>query len=224
MQLQHLREKMFIQQPAGLGDIFFLQKLCKIFHKERYETYHKIEKNMWFAGANRLTTSAHCHWNLPNPSKHDLIYNGSRYPNNPEDTMRTKYTDVGMEYDDWKEYFTYERDSATEEKLRISLGVEEGDKFLLWNNVYAFNLINDNVEQHIDSDLKRIKIDQNITNIFDWCWMLENACEIHTTDTCLSYIIETLDIKSTILKIHPRNHYATKAHDGIIKKAWKWIE
>jgi hypothetical protein len=215
--------KIFIEQPAGMGDIFFLQKLCKTLN-HNHNVYHKIDKKMWDGGVNRLITPVNCHWDLPEPIKDDLVYNGSRHPNNPEDTMRAKYIDLGIDYNDWKEYFTYDRNELYEEELRKLLGIEEGEEFVLWNNRYAFNLTNNNVEKNIESDLKCIEINPTLTNIFDWCWMFENATEIHTVDTSICYIIETLNIKANVLKIHPRFKYSKNVYDGILKKSWQWIK
>ena len=76
-------------------------------------------------------------------------------------------------------------------------------------------------------DGKVVEMDPNISGgkVFDWCWVFENAEEMHSVDTSLHYVMETLDLKATRLTIHPRHYkYSERVYDGILKKPWQWIE
>lgn len=60
--------------------------------------------------------------------------------------------------------------------------------------------------------------------LFDWCKVIENATEIHTVDTSINYVIETLNLKAVELNIYPRHSdHIKKCLGPIFKKPYKWV-
>jgi len=65
--------------------------------------------------------------------------------------------------------------------------------------------------------------------IFDFCWILENAKEIHTIDTSFCYLVECLKTVGD-LYLYPRMINNNKQYkdysyiSNIYKKNWKYME
>ena len=61
--------------------------------------------------------------------------------------------------------------------------------------------------------------------MFDWGWIFENAEQIHTVDTSILYVIESLDIKSNTLSCHPRHYkFINPMINNLFKKPWNLVE
>jgi len=55
--------------------------------------------------------------------------------------------------------------------------------------------------------------------------LAENAEQIHTIDTSIQYVMETLDLKASRIVAHPRHYKYTIPHvSRLFKKPWEWIE
>lgn len=217
-----------VVQAGSLGDIFFIQKLCKVL-SEGYEVYHRVSPQMWDTGVDQLTTNVHCgpYIHIPDDGlSYDCSAQADGLP--PSEVMTCKYTGAGISYDDWSDYLTYTRDHDREDRLRKCFEIEEGEPFIIMNEHYSFNKVHKGVKKAIPSDYdgKVVTMSPNITNrIFDWCWLFENAEQIHSVDTSIHYIIETLELKATELTIHPRHYYHSPlVYRNILKKPWKWVE
>jgi len=188
-----------IIQPGSLGDIFFVQKLCKVL-SQSYRVHHKILPIFWNTGVDQLTTPVNCGPNIQIPNEGLQYDPGSiAIGRDPAETMSCKYTEAEITYDDWADYLTYTRYPEREQRLREQLNIQEGEPYILANKYYGFNNIHRGVEKVIpkDYDGKVIWMDSSITpKIFDWCWLFENAEQIHSVDTSIHYIIETLELKA----------------------------
>jgi hypothetical protein len=221
-----------IDQPGGLGDVFFIQKLCSVLSEDNV-VYHPIIPTCWSAGVDQLitTTKIGPKGTLDIPYDNVKVINLSQVPmvRGSWDVMSSKYIAFDVSYDDWQDYFKYQRNYDREENLKKFLGLENGDPFILVNPFYSVYKVMGGVYNQIPEkyDGKIIEMNPNIPGgkIFDWCWVFENAEEIHSVDTSIHYIIETLDIKSKRLTIHPRHYkYSERVYDGILKKPWEWIQ
>jgi len=225
-----MKSSIIVLQQGGLGDIFFVQKLCKKL-SENYDVYHPVTPEMWNAGANQLITeNVKCGVNLDLPKENVMVYDCSNQPkpNGSADIMTSKYASVGFSWHDWRDYFTYKRDHDRENKLRELIGIDVGEPFILHNKWYSFGKPHDGVDLSIpeDYDGKVVFMDPcHSERVFDWCWILENAEQIHTVDTCLNYIVDTLNIKADTLICHPRHYKNTEECVGKLFKApWQWVD
>jgi len=217
-----------INQPGSLGDIFFVQKLCKELSKE-YNVFHSVTSQMWACGLEQLETHVNFGPNLSIPSD-GLYYDCSgQYRGRPlEDVMTAKYLGCDMDWRDWADYFKYTRNHERETRLRELFNIKENEPFILANKNYGFNFIHNGVENSIpkDYDGKVIWMSPSITpKIFDWCWMLENAEEIHIVETSINYIVDTLNLKAKKLISHPRHYEHTRMIiERLFSAPWQWVD
>jgi len=220
-------ESLSVKQQGGLGDIFFIQKLCKVF-SQQYDVYHYVTSSMWNAGCDQLETPVSCGPSISIPSN-SLVYDCSAQANGrpQSEVMTSKYDGAGVSWDDWRDYFKYKRDHDRENTLRDRL-VKDGEPFILANRSYSFNKVHKGVDLTIpkDYDGKVIWMDLGVTQkIFDWCWMIENAEQIHIVETSINYIIDTLDLKAETLVCHPRHFKNTERCIGHLFNApWQWVQ
>lgn len=219
-------------QTAGLGDVFYIQKMCTVLSKEN-TVYLPVENTTWDRGANRLITDAvisplrDLKIDTKNLREIDLSYQPK--PNGYIDTMTSKYDGVNIDWRDWKNYFKYTRDHEAEERVASHYGVEPGDRFVVRNDYYSSQImVNGGVEKTLPRGYTGnvVNIDPNLPNttVFDYCWLFENAEEIHTTDTCFLYIIDTLDLlRADRLVVHCRKGETTKQTiSQLFGKTWEW--
>lgn len=214
-----------ILQPAAFGDILFIQKLCKVL-SEQYEVYHNINPMFWDRGADQLETNVNFGPNLSIPNER-FVYDCSAHMKEPKDLMTSKYEGIGIEWEDWTDYLKYRRYPEREHGLRQHFGIEKGDPFILANRTYSFHKTHEGVRDTIPSDYdgKIIWIEPNLTQkIFDWCWLFENAEQIHTVDTSIMFIIDTLNTTDK-LYCHPRHWQNTKrAVERVFDSSWSWVD
>jgi len=225
-----MKANVIVLQQGGLGDIFFVQKLCKSLTRN-YNVYHPVTKEMWDSGACRLNTGeVNTGYNLALPKENVMVYDCSNQPqpNGSSDIMTSKYASSSLSWHDWRMYFNYRRDYDAEKRLKQAVGLEDGEPFIFANKWYSFRKPHNGVELTIpeDYDGKVIWMNPEIAGtVFDWCGLLEEAEQIHTVDTCLNYIIDTLNIKTDTLICHPRHYKNTEDCVGKLFNApWQWVE
>ena len=140
-----------IKQPAGIGDVFFCQKIARIMMQHGYKIIwplrpdiHWIQryiKDIWFpmttdefpmkdiffrgAGAVVEETGA-----FISPATADMTHNDGKI-------MSSKYSMVGLDHSDWKDYFKFERNTKKEDELYYDiLGLKDDSEFVFINNLY----------------------------------------------------------------------------------------
>ena len=197
-----------IKQPAGIGDVFFCQKIARLMMEQGYDIVwplrpdlHWIQryiKDIWFP----MTTD-----NFP---MKDIYFNGAGavieesaafistatadMTHNDGKIMTSKYSMLGLDHSDWKEYFKFDRNFAKEDDLYYNvLGLKDDSEFVFINNLY-----NDKRDCQLMSpenyDLPAVEL-QYIDGytLFDWCKVFEKAKSVYTINTSLNYIIDVLD-------------------------------
>jgi hypothetical protein len=151
-----------IYQPCGLGDIIFIQKVCKfylgkgfrvilpvVYEFEWLNDYiEQVEFISWGDTEKKLT-----HWDklpenieFPYKGRYDpfaphffsdefVFLNFFQSPNGR--VMESKYNSINMGYEDWVDYFSFKRNYDKEDELfhRI-LGIKEGEEYVLVNKNY----------------------------------------------------------------------------------------
>jgi hypothetical protein len=202
-----------IKQPAGIGDIFFTQKIAKHFISEGYEVlWPVIEQFEFIKDYVKVDGLTFINEHNDFPNKH-LYFHGHNKPmevdenflylpiqhfdrNFPDDSvMHAKYKMMNMDYSDWLNYFTFERNIEREEKLIKYFGLENKE-FNFVNRMYGsppdskpcvhMGDYEDSVEmQYLGWD-----------NLFDWIGLLLKAKHIYTVETSLLYIISKLGLKN----------------------------
>jgi len=211
----------WIDQPGCLGDLLFTAKIGHELSR-RGQVVWPIYQHMWDNGINRLITNTNYVPQGIQPTADSEIIKLS------DESMDTKYTSVEIDQQDYKYHIKYRRDDSIEQSLRAAFGIRPGEPFVLFNDEYSFNKRHAGVELLIPKDydgkIVKMSVIPNVT-IFDWCWLLENAEQIHTVDTSINYVIETLDLHATRLVLHPRHPtYTRKTIGHFFDVQWEWID
>lgn len=201
-----------IRQPAGIGDIFFIQKIAKHFIKDGYEVWlpviHQFEfikdyikvpnlhfvneshdfpfKNWYNSGESRPIKVSDDLIYLP-VQHFDRHYNGS--------VMHAKYALLNLDFSDWLDYFTFERNIEREQKLIQHFDVENRD-FVLVNRMFG-SPPDSKPCPHMTEYENSIEMTYlGWDNLFDWIGLLLKAKHIYTVETSILYIISKLGLKN----------------------------
>jgi hypothetical protein len=225
-----------ILQPVGLGDILFCQKIAYKLIEYGYEVYWPMTTYGWIK--NYIKKDGLIWGNSP---KHGLVLNlqNSIESNHPYDIMTCKYDMIGktlpqlpselhsINWSNWSDYLKIERDIQKENLLYYEiLGLKDDEEYVFVNTMYGVNQsIPKTRTTIINKNLKTIELRFiDGYTLFDWFKVIENASEIHTADTSINYVIDILNLKSKILKLHPRNpDHTPKCLSNIFKTNWEWV-
>jgi hypothetical protein len=223
----NLIKTILIKQPAGLGDIFFCQKIayalydkykCNIIWpvipefiwiKEYIQVpfiqFVDIESNFLFKEAFDNINDVSYIFSLQDC----LIIPLQRADwTIPGSVMEAKYKLIGLEFDDWVNYFTIKRNLERENNLYFNiLGLKEDEEYVFVNKNFASPPNTKKITNINYPDNKKIIEMQFIPgdNIFDWLKVIENASEIYTVETSICYFIEKLNCKSKQINLYSRD-------------------
>lgn len=211
-----------IRQPAGLGDILFCQKIA-------YELAEKYGPVLWPVNsaytllyqnvANkspRVTfidegdvfpyKDVYLSDQIQISSSDDLVYIPLQHADKTAPTqsyLMSKYKFVGLDFADWKDYFTIKRNAYREEQL-FKRKIKQSTPYIVVNTNYGTfpNTITrdfDIVHRHIIP----MGFDREYT-LFDWLGILEKAEHIYTVETSLCFILSKLGFRNvTVLARSP---------------------
>lgn len=211
-------KSLLIRQAAGLGDIFFLQKIVKVCLDGGYKViypvfphfmylndyiYHESHEDFKFISSESNYQFKEF-YNTTQPAESDeLLYvpfsHAQQLLNKPHnDLMTSKYYLVEHEPWDWAKYFTYKRNREREDKLYYEiLNLKDDSVYDLVNKYYSSppnSLIKDQVSSNTGNQVVDLKYIDGI-NVFDWCKVLENATNIFSVDTSILYIMEKMQLR-----------------------------
>jgi len=245
-----------IRQPAGLGDIFYLQKAAKVLVKNNYKVIWPLAKGYVYI-KDYIASENIEYWDETEDFPYKEMYGHNNilklHPKNQEETifipfqdadrimgnvpMKSKYPLVGVSDNDWQQHFVFTRNVDREARLKEYYGLKDGDEFIFINNSFGSPPDIFTREVNItDSTTKQIKIDPTKLNydngdpihLFDYCWILEHAKEIHTVETSFCYLIEKLNTTDKLYmysrKINGRSRFNDFSYiDHIYKRKWSTI-
>lgn len=211
-----------IKQPAGIGDVFYLQKFAKLIKSAGYEIlWPLLDEILWISdyisGINFVSINSNF------PGKH--LYNSSLHSYEDDDIlyispdgfqisgkriMESKYMLISQSDHDWYDYFDFNRNLEKENDLYYNvLGLKDDSEYIFVNKYANTKCIKFNGLQDLkfDKPIVELKIIDGYT-LFDWCKVLENAAEIHTVHTSINYVIEKLNIKCKKYMMYQGNHHS----------------
>jgi len=227
-----------IRQPAGLGDIFFCQKIAQKLIEKQWsviwpiiEPYYFIKDyiNGYFPSVNDSFSFKQYYNEKKMILDKDLflfipLQDADRIHLN-SGLMESKYKMVNLKFDDWAEYFNFNRLKDREERVWFYFNLKTGEKYNVVNSNYGSSpntLKINNIK--INNNYRIIELNSlGFDNIFDWCKILENAEEIHTVNTSWCYIIEKLNIKAKLFMYNRGNQLNFNYLKGIFKQNWTYI-
>ena len=218
-------KKLFIKQPAGLGDICFLQKLATLEQeKHGYEVwwpvvpvysylpqyitnfnYPSLEDDFPFKEA-----YTRCPLNSQTETDDFKIIctDGADGPNG---LMKAKYELADYSWHNWQHFFSFKRNKNKENTLYYDvLNLKDDDKYIFVNNFVGTAPDNITVV-----DLTPPKPAHKVVysemfmdfSLFDWCKVMERAQELYIEGSAMAFLCEKLTLAATKLHLFSRNHF-----------------
>lgn len=239
--------KALIKQPAGIGDIFFCQKIAQKLHDVGYNVvWPIIPEFMWLADYlitnatfcsnasefedKELYRACNAHTYNFSADEQSVVINlqdaDQLFPNSS--VMTSKYKAVQLNYHNWLKYFNFNRNTQKENALFYDiLNLKDNSLFALKNYFFASppseQVCSSVVDANVNCD--EIICMRNVPEftLFDWCKVLERAHEIHTVDTSVILVVEKLNITDK-LNLYSRHTPANFTHVApIISNNWNFI-
>lgn len=202
-------DKIFIKQPAGIGDIFYCLKIAKriLQDKKAKEVFWPVEEVFNYIGDYikypGLTFIPISEFNENETNVIDIQSADRLYPN--LSIMSAKYHMVGLKEDDALEYFEFERNLEREDNLFKKLNLDKNEEYIFVSETYGSPPNSSRHAIPVNTTKKIIK-NQYIDNVnlFDWCGILENASEVYMVDTSFMYLMEKLNCKGNKFNLYSR--------------------
>jgi hypothetical protein len=237
--------KYIINQPAGLGDILFCQKIGASLPgqttwpiSDQYEyipEYIKCE-NIKFVSIKDISPELKNLIDSP-ISKIQQVYIDKEefsyipltnsYRSIPNTIMESKYDFVNMNYDGWANHFNIIRNLDREDNLIKSLSIDLSTNYNLINSTFGTypNYLNYDKPMRIFNDYKNIEMEfLGFDRLFDWIPIIENASEIHTVNTSIVYLIENLNFKGKLFMYNRNDVSYTKFYSKkMYSLNWNYI-
>jgi hypothetical protein len=217
-----------IHQNAGLGDIFFCQKIAETFIYNGYEVYWPVKATIDWVGEYLINTNKVHYINednfIPLDNTYNVTLDGAQNITGNL-IMPSKYQILDIDWSDWVDYFNFKRNINKENELYYDiLKLKDDEEYTFINKYYATppNHQIYNIPENPNEKIINLEMIENFT-IFDWCKVIENASKISIIDTSLNYIIEKIKIKTNDLTCYCRSReYTHNQISPLFKKNWKY--
>jgi len=198
-----------IKQPAGIGDVFFCQKIARVMMQNGYQVIWPLRPDIhWIKDYIRdiyfpTTEDNFLGKDLYERGMGSVIEENGAFistatadiTHNDGKIMSSKYSMLGLDHSDWRDYFKFERNIERENDLYYNvLGLEDDSEFVFINNLYNTDVKNGKLlsPQNYNVPVVELQILQGFT-LFDWCKVLEKAKSVFTINTSINYLIDVLD-------------------------------
>jgi hypothetical protein len=222
--------KALIKQPAGIGDIFFCQKIAHKLRQQNYDVvWPVIPEFLWIK--DYIKDIEFCNINEVLHYNYDAIL-----PLHDADklfpgisVMEAKYKLVDLRYDDWCKYFDFKHNYHKEEQLFYDvLKLADDTPYVLKNFYFASPPQTQICEAAKNANCNNMR-EICMTNLpdftlLDWCKVISKAKTIHTVETSINYIIEKVDSTKDLhmySKWKPSSFFHIK---NLFKKPWRYYE
>ena len=204
-----------IKQPAGVGDVFFLQKIAHTYRQKGHEIIWPLRDDIvWIADyIPDITWCKLSEW-LQGPYGKLFNYGGfaeteefiyidastadRTFNTDPTRIMSAKFGLVGLDHKDWAKYFKFNRNREKERELYHDvLGIKE-------DYVYVNDITHTDLRK--TSSLAKAKYDYPVIEnqivdgftLLDWTMVLQNAKEIHTVPTAVCFMVDVIDTDAEV--------------------------
>ena len=206
-----------IKQPAGVGDVFFLQKIAHVYRDYGCEIIWPLRDHIfwisdyipnitWIKLTTWMEDSRSSIFNYAGfGDKEDFVYidcstADRTFNTDPTRIMSSKYGLVGMDHKDWGDYFKFDRNKDKENELYYDvLGLKDDSEYSYVNDIVHTDIRETGKLSNKEYDYPVVKnqIIDGFT-LFDWTKVLENAKEIHTIPTAVCFIVDVIDTKAKV--------------------------
>ena len=204
-----------IKQPAGVGDVFFLQKIAHTYRQKGHEIIWPLRDDIvWIADyIPDITWCKLSEW-LQGPygklfdyagfaETEEFIYIDAStadrtFNTDPTRIMSAKFGLAGLDHKDWAKYFKFTRNREKEKELYNEVVGIKGD-YVYVNDITHTDLRKTSslAQKKYDYPVIENRIVDGFT-LFDWIMVLENAKEIHTVPTAVCFIVDVIDTDAQV--------------------------
>ena len=204
-----------IKQPAGVGDVFFLQKIAHTYRQKGHEIIWPLRDDIvWIADyIPDITWCKLSEWSQGPYGKlfdyagfaetEEFIYIDAStadrtFNTDPTRIMSAKFGLAGLDHKDWAKYFKFNRNREKERELYHDvLGIKE-------DYVYVNDITHTDLRK--TSSLAKAKYDYPVIEnqivdgftLLDWTMVLQNAKEIHTVPTAVCFMVDVIDTDAEV--------------------------
>ena len=204
-----------IKQPAGVGDVFFLQKIAHTYRQKGHEIIWPLRDDIvWIADyIPDITWCKLSEWSQGPYGKlfdyagfaetEEFIYIDAStadrtFNTDPTRIMSAKFGLAGLDHKDWAKYFKFNRNREKERELYHDvLGIKE-------DYVYVNDITHTDLRK--TSSLAKAKYDYPVIEnqivdgftLLDWTMVLQNAKEIHTVPTAVCFMVDVIDTDAQV--------------------------
>ena len=204
-----------IKQPAGVGDVFFLQKIAHVYRQKGHEVLWPLRDDIfwiseyipdikWYKLSEWMEGPYGKLFNYAGMGETDeFIYIDAStadrtFNTDPTRIMSAKFGLAGLDHTDWDKYFKFNRNKEKERELYTNILGITGDY------VYVNDLTNTDIRK--TSSLGTKKYDYPVVEnrivegftLFDWTLVLQNAKQIHTPPTAVCFIVDVIDTDAEV--------------------------
>lgn len=230
-------KEVVINQPAGLGDILFIEPIYRHFKNQGYDVIAPVNKDLlWiqpyipyvqFVDRKKFDYNSetveqkddgrlHIPLRFANP-----LYRGFKdlhYGDDRKNWMRDKYLYLGLDEDLWR-------------TMEFEMGNKCKNLYEELNLPKYYNLVN----QYFGGSFEKvnIRVDNNLPTIYlrklynytllDWMDVIINATNIYTVETSCIYLIEAFKTVAKEIHLYPRYPFMDNAeyiHSYLKKPEW----
>lgn len=204
-----------IKQPAGIGDVFYLQKVadfyrnkgCKIIWPLRDDIFwisEYIPDIEWYKLSDNFPGKELFNY-VGFTETNDFVYIDAStadrtYNTDPTRIMSSKYGLVGIDHLDWNNYFKFNRNIERENELYYNvLNLKDDSNYVYVNDIVTTDIVKTGKlsNKKFDHQVISNQIIDGFT-LFDWIKVWENAKEIHSIPTALCFIVDVINTNAKI--------------------------
>jgi len=210
----HSEKTYIFNQYAGIGDILFVEPIMRQYFQNGHPIILPVLKQF-------LNLQQYFPYiKFIDMDLLDIDYNEKKIietedsiiiPLRFSSLMTNKYKMVNMDFNKWRT-LTWLRHRYKEENLKKILGIKTGDKYNLINenfsSIYPFFKTNITLKNKY-KNIKMCAIEGY--NLLDWSGVIETATTIHTVNTSIMYLLETLELSTTDIHVYSRK--GEEGHD-----------
>lgn len=226
-----------IKQPAGIGDIFFCQKIARTMMRDGYKIIWPVRSDIaWIGNYIKDISFPTTEDFFPMKDIYDRVVGyaiekdfafistaTANFTHNDGNNMTSKYSMLDVEYNNWQDYFKFNRNFDKENKLYYDvLGLKDNSEYVYVNSYY--NTDNHITDMFIGKEFDYPVIENEIIEgytLFDWCKVLENAKELYTTNTSVCYLLDVIDTKGELFYYCRKPEYIEE-HKPLFRKKINW--
>lgn len=203
-------------QFFGLGDILFIEPLMRKFFIHGFKIVLPVipsflDLDVYFPYINfvdkRYLKINYDEKRIIDDSKTIIFpmrWSKEFFGNSDIYTMKNKYKMLGEDVMEWKK-MTWYRHRWKEKELMKKLGINDGEKYNLINeNFYTFGTKKREIK--VNNDFKNVNMGfVDGYTMLDWASVIENASSIHSVNTSIIYLLDTLNLSTDDLHLYSRN-------------------